>query len=449
MKIINTKKRVLVSGIILIVLWLNYFLVSFFLRDDNNSLHHFIPADSNISMRINNDVLVRRMLYDLFYQSSFSEDELKVLTFKGESTTLPSLGIDVTKEIVLFYEDWNNKSIVGWLFHISDVNDFEKYSFDNPSIIKSQSGKMGCALILSSEPTKEEASLFVQYANDLLIPTKELSETKRFFTKDPNDALIQFFFEGEKGGFLQKTGINISFHNEQLLINGFGKKNPLIDYSVDSLHYIEKPNVPNYLEVKAGELPDTIRKYVNFLLESSNLELPVITSQHLMMYGVEIDNIKGSMAVLPKFDAIFRFEGQFSFEKIIKNISSIDKNLKNDGTNSFSMGTVKYFIQQVSDNEVYIGVNENPTIYIEPDPHFFQLSGNLSSLFTIEGTGIIAQIAQLMPEVQNSKKFFSSVEEFDIHAFLDENDEIVINGTMTFPKGKMASLEFFKYLIRF
>lgn len=449
MKIINTKKRVLASSIIIIVLWLNYFLVSFFLRDTTNNLHNFIPVDANISLRINNDVLIRRMLYDLFYQSNFSNEELEVLTFQGESTTLPSLGIDVTKEIVLFYEDWNDKSVVGWLFHISNEADFNSYKFDNPSIIKSQSGKLGCAVILSSEPTKEEAVLFVQYANDLLIPTKDLSQTKRFFSQDPKNALLQCFFEGEKGGFLQKTGINIAFEDEKLLIHGTGKKNPVIDYSTDSLHYMTVPKLEQYLEIKAGELPDTIGKYINYLLENSNIELPKITSQHVFMYGVEIDNIRGSMAILPKFDAIFRFEEEFSFDDILNRISTIDKNFKNEGKNAFSMGTVNYYIEQVSKNEVYIGTNDQPSIELKYDPNFFQLSGNLASLFMIEGTGIIAQIAQLMPEVQNSKKFFGSVEEFNIQAFLNKNEEIVIDGTMTFPSEKMASLEFFNYLIRF
>lgn len=431
------------------MLWLNYFLVGFFLRDDDNSLHNYIPADANISLRVNNDLLVRRMLYDLFYQSHFSDDELQALTFKGEATTLPSLGIDVTKEIVLFYENWNNKSIVGWLFHISGIDDFEKYSFNNPSIIKSHTGKFGCVLILSSEPSTDEASKFVQYANDLLIATKDLSETKRFFSKSPKNALIQLFFEGEKGGFLQKTGINISFQNEKLLIKGTGKKNPLLDYALDSLHYIKKPNIVNYLEIKAGELPDTIQKYIDFLLVSSSFDLPSITSQHVMMYGVEIDNLKGSMAVLPKFDAIFRFEQPFSVSTIMDKVSTIDKNLKSDGVNYFSMGTVKYYVQQLSSNEIYIGIHENPSIVYKIDRNFFELSGNLSSLFTIEGTGLIAQIAQLMPEVQNSKKFFGSTEQFDIHAYVDENDDIVIDGVMIFPKDKMASLEFFNYLIRF
>jgi len=448
-KIINTKKRALASGIILIVLWLNYLLVGFFLRDNTNNLHNFIPVDANISLRINNDVLIRRMLYDLFYQSSFEDKELQILTFQGESATLPALGIDVTKEIVLFYEDWNDKSIIGWLFHISNIEDFEKHSFDNPSIIKSHSGNLGCAVILSSDPTPEEATLFVQYANDLLIPTKDMSQTKRFFSKDPKKSLLQCFFEGEKGGFLQKTGIDISFENEKLLIEGTGKKNPLIDYTVDSLHYITEPKINDHLEIKAGELPDTIRKYVNYLLENANLQLPMITSQHLLMYGVEIDNIKGSMAILPKFDAIFRFDKEFSFQDILSNISTIDKNLIHEGKNSFSMGTVKYYIQQVSEKEIYIGIHDQPSLRKKADPHFFQLSGNLSSLFMIEGTGIIAQIAQLMPEVQNSKTFFSSVDEFNIYAMLDENNEIQIKGTMTFPEEKMASLEFFNYLIRF
>ena len=449
MKIINRKKKAIATGIILFVLWLNYFLVAFFLRDENNQLHQFIPADATISMRINNDVLVRRMMYDLFYQSNFTNDELQMLTFKSESASLPALGIDITKEIILFYEDWNNKSIVGWLFHISNVKDFEKYTFNNPSIIKSHSGNLGCALILSSEPSKEEVALFVQYANDLLIPVRDLSATKRFFAKDPKDALLQVYFEGEKGGFLQKSGVNISFKNEQLLFAGVGKKNPLVDYSQDSLHYIVSSRMNDYLEIKAGELPDTIQNYVNYLLKNSNVQLPAVSSQHLMMYGVEIDNIKGSMAILPKFDAIFRFEQNISYEEIVTNISTIDAKLKHEGSNSFSLGAVQYFIQQVSENEIYIGVHESPAITYTSNPYFFQISGNLSSLFTIEGTGIIAQIAQMMPEVQNSKQFFGSVETFDIHAYMDENEEIIIHGNMSFPKEKMASLEFFKYMIRF
>lgn len=431
------------------MLWLNYFLVGFFLRDEDNRLHHFIPADASISLRINNDVLIRRMVYDLFFQSNFTNEELEVLTFKGESTSLPSIGIDITKEIVLFYEDWNNKSVVGWLFHISDVDAFQKYNFENPSIIKSNSGNLGCALILSSAPSKDETALFVQYANDLLIPTKDLSQTKRFFSNDPKEALMQCFFEGEKGGFLQKTGVNISFKDEELMITGKGQKNPLLDYAIDSLHYIKKPSEMNYLEIKAGELPDTLQKYVNYFLENSNLKLPTITSQHVMIYGLEIDNLKGSLAILPKFDAIFRFEQQFSFQEILNNLTNINKNLIHQGKNSFSMGTVNYYIKQISANEIYIGIHENPVILFESNPNFFQLSGNLASLFAIEGTGLIAQIAQLMPEVQNSKRFFGDVKEFDIKAFLSEDDKVIIKGTMTFPKDKMASLEFFNYLIRF
>ena len=256
-------------------------------------------------------------------------------------------------------------------------------------------------------------------------------------------------FEGEKGGFLQKAGINISFQDEKLLISGLGKKNPLVDYKLDSLHYIEKPSKENYLEIKAGELPDTIQKYIDFLFDNSNFEIPSITSQHLMMYGVEIDNIKGSMAVLPKFDAIFRFDKPISLSSIMANLSAIDKNLKNEGKNNFSIGTVTYYVQQLSKNEIYIGINERPIIILKVDPNFFELSGNLSSLFKIEGTGLIAQIAQMMPEVQNSKQFFGSVQAFDIHAYIDENDYIAIDGVMSFSQDRMASLEFFNYLIRF
>jgi len=392
---------------------------------------------------------MRRMLYDLFFQSNFSDEELDRLTFKGESTTLPALGIDITKEIVLFYEDWNDKSIVGWLFHISDEETFKNYALDDPSIIKSNNGSIGCALILSDLPSKDESVRFVNYANDLLIPSKDRSDLKRYFGSPPNNSLLQCFFEGETNGYLQKIGIDITFEEEKLVIRGKGKKNPLLDYGIDSLHYIAEPARAEYLEITAGELPDTLRSYINFLFENAAVKLPRISSQHMMMYGVEIDNIKGTMAVLPKFDAIFRFEESFLLEDFKNTVTGLDSAHIPSEKHSFSIGNVTYSMKQLSPTEIYVGINSHPKIDVKVNPNFFQIKGNLASLFTIEGTGLIAQIAQLMPEVQNSKHFLGTVENFDIRAFVNKENQINIDGTMTFPQDKMASLEFFSYLIRF
>lgn len=449
MKIINAKKRFLASFVIVSVLWLNYSLVSYFLRDDNNILHTYIPVDASISLRINNDILMRRMFYDLFFQSNFTDEELDRLTFKGESTTLPALGIDITQEIVLFYEDWNDKSIVGWLFHISDEETFKNYPLDDPSIITSSNGSIGCALILSDLPTKNESVRFIKYAHDLLIPSEDRSDIKLYFGSPPNNSLLQCFFEGEANGYLQKTGIDIMFEEEKLVIRGKGTKNPLLDYSLDSLHYISEPVRNEYLEITAGELPDTLRSYVNFLFESAEVQIPRISSQHVMMYGVEIDNIKGAMTILPKFDAIFRFEESFSLEDFRKTVTSVNSSNIHSKQQSFSIGNVTYSMKQLSPTEIYVGITPYPKIDIKANPNFFQLKGNLASLFTIEGTGLIAQIVQLMPEVQNSKQFLGTVEDFDIRAFVNKENQINVDGTMTFPKEKKASLEFFSYLIRF
>ena len=449
MKIINAKKRFLASFVIVSVLWLNYSLVSYFLRDDNNILHTYIPVDARISLRINNDILMRRMFYDLFFQSNFTDEELDRLTFKGESTTLPALGIDITQEIVLFYEDWNDKSIVGWLFHISDEETFKNYPLADPSIITSSNGSIGCALILSDLPTKNESVRFIKYAHDLLIPSEDRSDIKLYFGSPPNNSLLQCFFEGEANGYLQKTGIDIMFEEEKLVIRGKGTKNPLLDYGIDSLHYIAEPARAEYLEITTGELPDTLRSYINFLFDNAAVQLPRISSQHMMMYGVEIDNIKGAMVVLPKFDAVFRFEESFLLEDFKNTVTGLDSAHILSEKQSFSIGNVTYSMKQLSPTEIYVGITPYPKIDIKANPNFFQLKGNLASLFTIEGTGLIAQIAQLMPEVQNSKQFLGTVEDFDIRAFVNKENQINVDGTMTFPKEKKASLEFFSYLIRF
>ena len=96
---------------ILGVLWLLLVITRLSIGISDNRPHQFLPVDAAISLRMNNDVLVKRVIYDFLFQSDLTKDERKQLTFKGEGVTLPSLGIAVSKEIIVFYEDWNKKDL--------------------------------------------------------------------------------------------------------------------------------------------------------------------------------------------------------------------------------------------------------------------------------------------------------------------------------------------------
>lgn len=409
----------------------------------------YLPADAVLSMRINNDVLIRRLAYDFIFQAEFSDSELDQLEFKSEGNSLPGMGVDVTQEIMLFYEKWQHKDLMGWLVHLSNPEEFDAFEFEKPHIIKSRSGMLGCILILSETPVESEHTLFVQYAEDILVPNKDRSETKRYFEREPPKSLIQVFFEGEPGGFLQKTGLSIGFDKNKLTIEGAGKRNPIMDYEVKPLHYIVSKDSTVSLEIRAGVLPDTLSKYIQIVFDEANIQLPTIISQQIILQSFGIENIKGKMVVLPHFNGVFRFDHPVNLEKILHNMDGFGSSIKDLTPTSFRIENVVYHCRQLSSNELFIGINPNCTIEVLEDNRFFLMAGNASSLFTIEGKGIVAQFAQLTPEVKNSKLFLNSVEEFEVYAISEGNDSLKIQGTMRFAQGKHASIEFLKYIIRF
>jgi hypothetical protein len=425
------------------------FLFRFAAYEKQNSLYRYLPSEALLSMRINNDVLIKRMVYDFLFQADFEKSELDQLVFKSDGVSLPGLGIDVSREIMLFYERWQKKDLVGWLVHIRSAEQFDNFQFEKSNIIKARSGNVGCILILAENPMDEEILLFAHYAEDILIPTKDLSETKRYFEKEPPRSMIQLFFEGEPGSFLQKSGLSIGFNQSELTITGSGKRNPLVDYELKEQHYIVGEQSTPTLEIRAGVLPDTLSKYLQFIFDEANIQLPVIQSQQIIIESFGIENIKGRMAVLPNFNGIFRFEDPIRLSTILGNMDGFGTAVKDLTENSFRIENVTYHCKQLSDNELFIGINPNAQIEKLTDNRFFLMAGNAASLFTIEGKGFVAQFAQLTPEVKNSKHFLNSVEQFEVFAVADEENGVNIEGRMRFPNGKLASIEFLKYIIRF
>jgi hypothetical protein len=435
---------------ILSVLWLLLVITRLSIGISDNRLHQFLPVDAAITLRMNNDVLVKRVIYDFLFQSDLTKDERKQLTFKGEGVTLPSLGIAASKEIIVFYEDWNKKDLIGWLVHVSDPNSFDSYIFESENIIKARADNFGCILILSKVPENEyEKELFQLYADDILVPNKDRSEGRRYFAHASKSSIVELFFEGDKGGYLQKSGVSVDFHKNELRISGEGRKNPLMDYRATPQYYLIPDTTTDFLEIRAGALPDTLAKYIKGVLQEVGIALPEIVSQQIILEGFELDNFKGSMAVIPRFNGIFRLSGKLDIASIMERLQDMEPTLKVTSSSSFELGKVTFHLKRLSENELFIGVDEFSVIEQRIDERFFLLAGNAAALFTIEGKGFVAQMAQLIPEVKNSKHFLNTLEKFEICATTSTNDRLIIDGVLSFPAENQASLEFLKYIMRF
>ena len=71
--------------------------------------------------------------------------------------------------------------------------------------------------------------------------------------------------------------------------------------------------------------------------------------------------------------------------------------------NKINIGGKKYYIEQVNAKTVSISVSKSPAIISNRNSEIFAIKGDLSSLFKINGGGMIVTILEMIPAYKASK----------------------------------------------
>lgn len=438
----------ILTGIVLIILIILTLTITRFIAvQQETSLHHHIPSDVSLVLKLNNSFFAKRFLFDFLYDSSFDKNEKKQFKYIKSKKEFTASGINLNKEIYTFYEDWNTKQIIGFLFHVSNKEQLASFFADNDTIIKSFNNKVGCILIPPSNITSDDRAYFEMYAQDLLLKNKDKIKSRISFSNSSPKSLMHFYFEGKENGVMQNSSVEIFIEGQNIIFKGKSNKNPLLlnDDNITK-SFVKKAYKDEYLEIEAGQLPDTLNSYLATLFSNLNIELPDINTQQLFIYGLKIENVSDGVVGLPIIDGIFRFKDTINMVKVSEDI--LNKNIQAD-SNKMVIFNKTYYYQQVSPTELYIGVNENPIIKTKNTNQVFLMKGSPNALFNIEGTGLVAQIVQLYPPVQHTKQLFNAIEAFKISATENDSGEIKLDGTIRFEKGKTPSIELLKYMLKF
>ena len=103
---------------------------------------------------------------------------------------------------------------------------------------------------------------------------------------------------------------------------------------------------------------------------------------------------------------------------------------------------------QLSENEIYIGVNENPNYSsIERIPNY-SVNGYPSAVLDIDGQGFVAGFIKMMPPIKLSKQFLEDVTQFEINSE-QAGDYMEIKGEIVLNQGKLMTVELAKYIFLF
>lgn len=439
--------KIISAILITIVLGAALSIAQFIVSRPVSSLHHHIPVDASVYFKVNNPNLLRRFFFDFLFEAELQKKDYQQLDYRRRVKNIPITGIDISKEVYVFYENWSGESIIGILFHVDDEKAFAEFARGSSTFIAAFNENIAALIIGPESLLQSEESTLSLYANDLLQPNPDRTPARIAFSEGNKKNLFQLYVKGDERSLIRNINLELFMDNNFIEITGSGERNPTrIDTDSTLYTYIEKRNTDrNCLEINAGKLPDTLNRYLNKVLLEVGVDLPDISSQQLFIYALEIDNINGAMALLPKFDGIFRFTDTLP---PIAEMDSLKSKLLKLEDGHLKIGRMAYTVKQLNDYELFIGMHEveftvreeSPTLLIQGDP---------SVLLNIEGDGIIAQVAKLMPQVQHSRKLFSDMETFKIASKEFRSDSIQVNGRIEFPKEKTASIEIIKYLMKF
>lgn len=391
-------------------------------------------------LSVNMNQLISTLFIDATYKTKFGAKDLKSLKEKRIAKGGPLKGIDFNSELVFFYDSWEGSFVKGLLFNLSSQEAFNKISLQQKNVVKASNKERGVLIYLDEDASQKTIDHYTDLAKDIT--------SKKFIpeSETPSDGIMNLSFKGNEFSYIQDMALNIKLKNEHLLISGTGEIDTILP--LRKMYMIKEPSSKKYFEIQSGKLPDSVFQRVDELAQQLTIDLPEISSQQILIYGISVENDNGSPLILPKMDCILRFNGTIKLDSLFSNINKELTHIKLID-NYIEVGEVKYYYKQLSKNEIYIGVSESPDIQKVQTRILPLMKGFPSAVLDIEGEGIIARIINLMPQIKNTKLFLNGLEYYDIHSDFVDDHHLKIVGEVRLEKGKMMSIGLTDFILKF
>ena len=433
-------KKIAILSLSFIVLTLTILVGQFIAIRPTPQLHQHLPSDAKAILKINNTNLLHRYFFDLLYKQPLTTAKYKP-NFLSASPTLPILGIAAKSELYVFYEDWNNHALIGFLFKVGNKASLETYIEQFPFLVAAYTDELAAVLIVPEDLRTENQVLFQNYAQDLLVPNPNRTTSKIALAQSKNNTLFHLYLEGGSESLLQEIDMQFTFNDERIELYGKAIRNPLQPIDTIPFFHLTEPYKDNHLSLNIKQLPDTLAYYTNKLYKNIQLPNDFIHTQQLFFYGINLTAIDKKMVALPLMDGIVHYK------EAPTNTKSSPSN-KTYTLDTFSLGETTYYKKQLSKTAYYFGINPSPKIEYTTKLPSFKLAGNPSVLFTIEGKSFFAQLTQVVPFIQNSKNFLNDFKTFEITSeYSPTKDHLELNGIFEFGDMQLASLMLISFFL--
>lgn len=425
-KLLATLSSFITGIFLLFFLWVSYSLVTVFIgQSTDNDAPYMVPENAALVVNINGQKEFENLLLNILIEGKGDELIRKVKKLTRNERFEKEYGINWSQPVSYFESLYHGKPVRGLVVYISNPSTWNKNIntfLGNTSVAKSD-GNYGM-VVQSKELSKEELYGFIKQCKTTLGRS-----TDRF---DANNSFITVHHTSVG------TNSDIRFSTEENVLQADGIIQHDGTMKSGKLNFILTPSDLHFSsDLITKELNDTLNRWIGSDLRFSGIS---------MNYrGVSITETNGTITPLPDADFILGFEQEITTHQLIEHIPNA---IWKETDQSFQIGKQIYFVKQLDEKSIFIGVNKNVEISENKQSIGLILSGPLQPLATIKGSRLILFALRMNPTFSLGMDFIDETRMCLITIVPMNATTYQVTGSVTFKDKKDAMIGILELMVK-
>lgn len=406
MKNSNPRTAVFTAVTSITLLWILFFAAQSFLVRPLNPNVGYLPEKTTAELRIDGKKLISEGFTALFLSDESETQALleKLLNQSKKQNKSLQLGINFLSDVYLFEEEFQNREVSGVLLNLRDPKLFKKniHTHLNKNQVFSSNDEV--AVILSFKEKENINAADLQVHADMILQQTKVN--RKHFAESQN--LLDFSFSKPQRSELsafESGSFSINIKIDTVLSKGEIE----LDESIKPLlrHQLK----PKGFHATITTLSEPLRDSLEGIYELFNIGNR-IDGISMNYYSLEIKEVP-RLYLIPKLDALFHFEAEISKKSFIDSLQNSDV-FDTIAPTKIVYGEQNYYYEVIDANTVFIGVNKPNNNILSSEDLLFHFQGDPAKLTTLEGTGMMRKLVEIISFFAASKNLFEAIESVDL-----------------------------------
>jgi hypothetical protein len=217
--------------------------------------------------------------------------------------------------------------------------------------------------------------------------------------------------------------------------------------STSVIRTLSKIIEPKGIHFSTTIIPTILVDSLNGWLKQFSIKMPTIKDVSLNLTETKVINHSSGFFVIPQIELLIHFDKDFSIQEFLSSselMTYLDYSLQK---NYIAFQDEKLYFKQLTSNSIYIGITENPTFKNVTSNEIVKIQGDLKSLTSIKGGGMMTAFLEMIPVYSASKNLAKHTESLNLNFVKKNKTNVDLKGELKFVKDHYPMNELIKFLL--